>query len=336
MSTSGNDALDDLAQQLAERGMLLRGSEHTWRPHGAASETQPRWVLAENGAPRFFVKLAAAEEDAPALKKEFQSLLLVRTHHRQTSLLNNLPNPVYLGHTRGGWAEVQTFVPGEPLAGALYPGGFGLMRRVRAAAFLKVLPQVLRQLHTPLQATAPPPTFTPPPGLSQNAPHLFENALARLQTAPPATGGTHGDFSPGNILHTRNQAFIVGWRNYSAEGIQVFDLFDLFTQAALGNDRHFAANLPPHKQERVGPDRVAFWLLKPGSFAKLFALGLKTYAESSGHTPETLAPLYGLFLAQRFWCSAEAFGLEHPRTTQWRLLMEHLAHARRTPLAAIT
>lgn len=334
MSTPDHDALDDLTRQLADRGMLLSDSAHTWRPHANTSVPQPRWVLEENGEPRFFVKLAAAEEDAPSLKKEFQSLLLVRTHHRQSSLLNNLPNPVYLGHTCGGWAQVQTFVTGQPLAGALYPGGFGLMRRVRAAAFLKVLPQVLRQLHTPLQTNVPLPAFTPPPGLSHLATQLFENALRQMETAPPTTGGTHGDFGPANILHTRNQAFIVGWRRYTAGGIQVFDLFDLFTQSAMGNDRHFGANLPAPRQERVGPDRVAFWLLKPGSFAKLFALGLKTYAEGSGRAPETLAPLYGLFLAQRFWHNAETFGLEHPRTTQWRLLMEHLTHARRTPLAA--
>lgn len=319
--------------------MLAPGKEHRLEALASSGSHHDHFFVSESGQRKFFVKMARTEENASSLKREFDALVLVRRMHRDNSLLRNLPNPLYFSRVEGNWALVLGALDGTADPAAFYQGGFSIMKRIRGVAFLKVLPEVLVNLHQPLRLNARPPEILAPPGLSDKAQALLEGALAQNDRNPGPVGGTHGDFGPSNILKTAQMAWFVDWEDYQKQGLQVHDLFSLYTFAALGADiplveNSIAEENPKNSLSQVAADSIYLWLFRRCSFQRLFFGGIREYAQKTGFDYAWLAASYPTWLASRYWQELVKWGPFSPRTQVWVKALDRLAAAPVSPLNA--
>lgn len=327
--------MQGLLEQLQQRRMLHSGVplQVVDLPTQHGGHRRHLSVL-ENGRPKFFVKVAEVEEDASSLKKEFDALVLVRRLHRDSPLINNLPNPLYFSRVDGQWALVMASLPGKTEELAFYPGGFGFRRRLKGIAFLKVMPEVLTRLHHPLRISGRPQEIVCPHGLSEKAQTLVFKSLERLDRNAGPTGGTHGDFGPGNILRTHDMAWFLDWEDYQKNGFQVFDLFSLFTTSARGQHRipKKEGGPTPKDLAQAPANQVAYWLFRKCGYQSLFFSALQAYGKATGFNEGWLASAYPAYLAAKFWQDAAKEGPEGVKALEWQFLLEHLAASRLSPL----
>ncbi len=187
------------------------------------------------------VKIAADGEQAPRLRREFENLMLLRSHLADQGLLDSIPAPLALEECDRLVIIVSSYISGRGLAGAL-----GYPRRQKTAA------QALDRVAHWLAAFAAAGRALSPArddGLEQPADALAafeeegipfqeflcsggEGGVAAFQEMRRSQGFRHGDLKPGHILWRDGTIGVLDWSEMKP-GSVAGDWFYFLTLSAL-------------------------------------------------------------------------------------------------------
>lgn len=309
----------DIGPQTRLSAIKMRNS--TWQGGSLVSllfvddSPTPRYVLRVPRAP-------ARDERVASNYAALQALSRIET------LRGTVPAPVFSGYVEGVLITLETFLDGTSLAVEI---GQAERQGDRAcvANLLRHACDWLWGLH---QATWMPslPEFSAQRvadiALLQERrllPETESEALLR-HTDPSAEppdifARAHGDFNPNNLLLPPSDypLGVVDWE-HSGPGFALFDLFQLMTIALL---------FPlPGTEERIARTESLWAGADP--VGEVFRAALQRYADHAGLAPDTLRPLYALYLARMAADLLRLFGdRPEPMRAFWRDLIRHEIHA---------
>jgi hypothetical protein len=161
------------------------------------------------------VKVAAGEEQASKLRREFGNLTLLRTRLTDQALLDSFPSPLALVHRAGLVVAIHSYVSGRSLPSALsYPRQREVIPRVldSVAEWL-----VAFQAATKAEAPAPDNGHDDLADALASADeiellrHMEGNGLATPQKMSGVWGLQHGDLKPEHVLWRGRSIGVVDW-----------------------------------------------------------------------------------------------------------------------------
>jgi len=186
--------------------------------------------------PACAVKIAAGEEHATKLRREFENLTLLRTRLTDQALLDSIPSPLGFEHRASLMAGIYSYVRGRSLASALsYPHRRDVIPQVldRVAEWL-----VAFQAATKAEAPAPDNGHS---HLADSVPAVDEaeflsqagvGDLVGPEKMSGAWGLQHGDLKPEHVLWCDRSIGVVDWGEMKP-GSVTGDWFFFLTHTAL-------------------------------------------------------------------------------------------------------